>query len=222
MSTVAPAGEFAEGDLDRLEALLDAPPLSGTALGADALQGMLVALSIGPDEALPERWQDAALGAEPGEPAAPSPELAALLERFAADTQRRARDGTLSLLLYGLRRGRADYRSWCRGFLLGVELSGAGWYYAADADDVDELLFPIHVLAGELSDQERASYTPAAWRRLVLDAEANLDQTLSRLRDYWAIVRAPPQTVRRAMPKTGRNDPCPCGSGRKFKQCCGR
>ena len=21
--------------------------------------------------------------------------------------------------------------------------------------------------------------------------------------------------------KTGRNDPCPCGSGRKFKQCCG-
>jgi radical SAM superfamily enzyme YgiQ (UPF0313 family) len=24
------------------------------------------------------------------------------------------------------------------------------------------------------------------------------------------------------MPKIGRNDPCPCGSGRKFKQCCGR
>jgi hypothetical protein len=24
-----------------------------------------------------------------------------------------------------------------------------------------------------------------------------------------------------AAPKTGRNDPCPCGSGRKFKKCCG-
>jgi uncharacterized protein YecA (UPF0149 family) len=22
--------------------------------------------------------------------------------------------------------------------------------------------------------------------------------------------------------KPGRNDPCPCGSGKKFKQCCGR
>ena len=22
--------------------------------------------------------------------------------------------------------------------------------------------------------------------------------------------------------KTGRNDPCPCGSGRKYKKCCGR
>jgi hypothetical protein len=29
-------------------------------------------------------------------------------------------------------------------------------------------------------------------------------------------------TVKRAAPKAGRNDPCPCGSGRKFKQCCAR
>jgi preprotein translocase subunit SecA len=30
------------------------------------------------------------------------------------------------------------------------------------------------------------------------------------------------QTVRRFGEKIGRNDPCPCGSGRKFKQCHGR
>ena len=29
-------------------------------------------------------------------------------------------------------------------------------------------------------------------------------------------------TVRRQTPKVGRNDPCPCGSGKKYKQCCGR
>ncbi|MDQ0290002.1 preprotein translocase subunit SecA [Oligosphaera ethanolica] len=29
-------------------------------------------------------------------------------------------------------------------------------------------------------------------------------------------------TVRRAQPKVGRNDPCPCGSGKKYKACCGR
>jgi hypothetical protein len=27
--------------------------------------------------------------------------------------------------------------------------------------------------------------------------------------------------IRRATPKTGRNEPCPCGSGRKYKKCCG-
>ena len=28
--------------------------------------------------------------------------------------------------------------------------------------------------------------------------------------------------VRREAPKVGRNEPCPCGSGRKFKDCCGK
>jgi len=30
-----------------------------------------------------------------------------------------------------------------------------------------------------------------------------------------------PTTVRRTQPKVGRNDPCPCGSGKKYKRCCG-
>lgn len=30
------------------------------------------------------------------------------------------------------------------------------------------------------------------------------------------------QTYRREQPKVGRNDPCPCGSGEKYKKCCGR
>jgi len=33
--------------------------------------------------------------------------------------------------------------------------------------------------------------------------------------------REPPSTFARETPKVGRNDPCPCGSGRKFKKCCG-
>jgi preprotein translocase subunit SecA len=30
-----------------------------------------------------------------------------------------------------------------------------------------------------------------------------------------------PPTVKRINKKVGRNDPCPCGSGKKYKQCCG-
>jgi len=30
------------------------------------------------------------------------------------------------------------------------------------------------------------------------------------------------ETFRREMPKVGRNDPCPCGSGKKYKKCCGK
>ncbi|HZN61838.1 MAG TPA: SEC-C metal-binding domain-containing protein [Planctomycetota bacterium] len=42
---------------------------------------------------------------------------------------------------------------------------------------------------------------------------------LERLRPGGG-VRIPP--VRRGTAPIGRNDPCPCGSGKKFKKCCGR
>ena len=30
------------------------------------------------------------------------------------------------------------------------------------------------------------------------------------------------KTIVRETPKVGRNDPCPCGSGKKYKKCCGK
>ena len=34
--------------------------------------------------------------------------------------------------------------------------------------------------------------------------------------------RAKSATMRRDRPKVGRNDPCPCGSGKKYKKCHGK
>jgi SEC-C motif-containing protein len=38
---------------------------------------------------------------------------------------------------------------------------------------------------------------------------------------YFTTGKIMPKPVVRAAPKVGRNDPCSCGSGRKFKKCCG-
>ncbi|MDO5425912.1 MAG: SEC-C metal-binding domain-containing protein [Eubacteriales bacterium] len=38
--------------------------------------------------------------------------------------------------------------------------------------------------------------------------------------EFWDVPRQAP--VRRETPKVGRNDPCPCGSGKKYKRCCGK
>lgn len=40
------------------------------------------------------------------------------------------------------------------------------------------------------------------------------------LRSQWIEGMRQSATVARAEPKVGRNEPCPCGSGKKFKQCC--
>lgn len=38
----------------------------------------------------------------------------------------------------------------------------------------------------------------------------------------WEDKPAVQQPYVRTAPKVGRNDPCPCGSGKKYKKCCGK
>ncbi len=48
-------------------------------------------------------------------------------------------------------------------------------------------------------------------RKPVADADAVMEEALA----------AAASPVRRDVPKVGRNEPCPCGSGKKYKKCCG-
>lgn len=56
------------------------------------------------------------------------------------------------------------------------------------------------------------------------DADGGGTETQRRARSAAeaASKRKPVETVRRTAPKVKRNDPCPCGSGKKFKQCHGK
>jgi len=57
-------------------------------------------------------------------------------------------------------------------------------------------------------------------QQLLADSEEDLPQAVTDIYRFWHIKRSA-GTQRRNGPKVGRNDPCPCGSGKKFKQCCG-
>jgi uncharacterized protein len=175
---------------------------------------------MGPDAEISNRWIEVVLGEEAKRPDDAS--LLERLERFRASTASALANRSLLLITHRTRTGRDDYSQWCAAFLDGVDIAETDWFAAADFEELDELLFPIEVLAGALPERERAAYKPNQWRKLVRDAEDALADTVTRLADYWAIVRNPPATIRREQPKVGRNDPCPCGSGRKFKQCHGR
>ena len=51
--------------------------------------------------------------------------------------------------------------------------------------------------------------------------ESDLPHVLLDIYWYWQAIINKPQTVRREGEKIGRNDSCPCGSGKKYKACCG-
>ena len=53
------------------------------------------------------------------------------------------------------------------------------------------------------------------------DAMEDLVVTVADLHDLTRDMRYRVDTVKRDTPKVGRNDPCPCGSGKKYKQCHG-
>lgn len=55
--------------------------------------------------------------------------------------------------------------------------------------------------------------------------ELREDATFSRLDGKWYYVDGEihgQEPYRRSEPKVSRNEPCPCGSGKKYKKCCGR
>ncbi len=49
-----------------------------------------------------------------------------------------------------------------------------------------------------------------------------IDQARERQTAVSSQSQAQNTTIKRTTPKVGRNDPCPCGSGKKYKNCCGR
>jgi len=62
--------------------------------------------------------------------------------------------------------------------------------------------------------------------RMQLQRESDVERITQKERKQRMMMsRGPevkPETVRRQGKKVGRNEPCPCGSGKKYKQCCGR
>jgi uncharacterized protein len=128
---------------------------------------------------------------------------------------------------------------WAEGFLAGRErlADALGWPAAGSAGDeaLQPLLAPLQVLQ-EPSDSELFAAGVAAMRRRgpatgvasgqapddTLD-QALLDDALFAVQDLrlaW-IDFGPRVAPRRVAAAPGRNDPCPCGSGRKFKKCHG-
>jgi SEC-C motif-containing protein len=78
--------------------------------------------------------------------------------------------------------------------------------------------------AGGAADREGLVEFSARFRVEGKDHEHLETALFTRENDLWVYAGQAPvhgTTVRRESPKIGRNDPCPCGSGKKYKKCCG-
>ena len=240
MSTSTPPLSLSDEKLDRLEELLDDPALEDS-LRLDEAQGYLCAVLTGPVPMGEEEWLSDILGSEEALETSAGKEAAALLCEFAE-----AMENTLSLgeapelLLYPKSEDEdspSDYQPWCQAYLAGIDAAEEDWFeFLGDEENgldeetaeeigyLDERLFPLMVLSGdaETAAREHGEEWPQGeeLEEVVTDCEEELSQSVADIFRFWQAKRGVP-TLRRDEPKVGRNDPCPCGSGKKFKKCCG-
>lgn len=112
---------------------------------------------------------------------------------------------------------------WIEGFEKAVALRPAAWKAFLDADgDTVAAMSGMLMLAAiarrdeEVKDHDTASATAPD---RIADWVVNLNEW--RLANYQPMQSIDPRGGSASRKKVGRNDPCPCGSGKKYKKCCG-
>ncbi|GGJ97240.1 UPF0149 family protein [Luteimonas terricola] len=244
MSTPTIAPNYLDDDhIQRLAALLEQRAVPFKGLNLEALDGFLSALVVAPSLVLPSEWQPVVWGGKPPrwDSIEEAQEVQGLLMGHWNMCSARVRHGDddlpdhLAPLLWlpedpeltgeeALREDELDVgHDWALGFFAAVGLREQEWDRWLDDNDWMEDIFDLldRLVSGEVMDFEdpTAAATPISYRER-LEIIVGLPGMLADLNHHRVEALTPREPIRReATPE--RNAPCPCGSGRKYKKCCG-
>lgn len=220
------AGPLADAEFDRLDELLTGLDHEDTMI-VEELDGFLAALACVPESVSEDEWLAVALGVDPAEPGGVEiGDIVALLRRHAHHVRDALDSGQFAPVLGYDDRGHVDGSAWAVGFLRAVELHPDTWEAMLDEKDFGDALDAVEALASTLDDEPQAPVPTGAQRQATIDRMIGDVADIHEFFRPYRLSGTTPQglrveTLRRSEPKIGRNDPCPCGSGRKYKHCCG-
>ncbi len=199
------------------------------AMTMDCLHGFLSAIAIGPQEFVLSEWLPHVWGGDLQESpkfknAKESERIISLIVRFMHEisiTLEVAPKEYEPLFCEHEVDGKSliDGEAWCSGFWEGMHLVEESWDEIWDSN-LAPLMHPIYLLGSDEIEEEEVAIIedPKQVHKLSIEVEANVPQ----LHKFWLTrKKSRVETVVREVPKAGRNDACPCGSGEKFKKCCG-
>ena len=125
---------------------------------------------------------------------------------------------------------------WCDGYLQAYELTEDAWMEAheflasEDLSELDEEHMAFLGILAALADWDQAldkNENPERLKRNFPSLFTTVDEAILKihrvaimLEECFMRSEAESETFVRESAKTGRNDPCPCGSGQKYKKCC--
>ena len=218
-----------EAELDDLSAMLDQPG-NKRAMNLERLDGFLTALICGPQLVAPSKYFPKILGEAAFDDAASAQRFLSLIMRHWNSIANTLNSGEVYLpLMLEDESGIAQGNDWANGFLRGMEFGREDWSLLLNNEDHGGSLIAIFSLANEHDrDPKMRPYkrpiSAEVRERLIAGAAAGTMQIYRYFKAQRSVAKEPLRDLANClpnMPKIGRNDPCPCGSGRKFKQCSG-
>jgi uncharacterized protein len=106
-------------------------------------------------------------------------------------------------------------QAWATGFSIGMDYCAEAWKKLSEEEENRSLLAPFIALKqGYLPEKENEALTNEQRAELL----ATIPAAAHTLFHYWVEKTQSASNAPKA--KVGRNDPCPCGSGKKYKKCC--
>jgi uncharacterized protein len=131
----------------------------------------------------------------------------------------------LGLMMLQDEDGVAHGNDWARGFMRGMHMRHDGWAELMDDEERGGCLVPMMMLCHEHDEDPEMLPKPISPEKRE-DIKAHMAAGLLQAYRYFRAQRRVSASAHRSEPrhstsKVGRNDPCPCGSGKKYKKCCG-
>ncbi len=231
MSAFTQSEPLTDVELDRLGDFLKSCK-GGKAMSLEELDGFFAALIAGPDLVMPSDYLPEVLGGEMSDACEfgsldHANEILGLLMRHWNDIAATLHAGEFHVpLLLEDEHGMAHGNDWARGFMRGMEMCGDGWAELADDEEHSGWLLPVFMLCHEHDEDPEMRPGPISPKQRE-DVIVHMAAGLRKAYEYFRAHREACASTgfatepRRSVAKIGRNDPCPCGSGKKYKKCCG-
>ena len=223
---------LSDAEIDKLAEFLTSDEIPEECMDLSTLDGFLTGLVIGPDTIMPSQWLPVVWGETKSDEMAWKSRKKAerimglvmrqynsIVDAFQVDPHdfspimpvHQAAGEEVTII-----------DEWCWGFMQSVGLSAESWEPLLENEEQGAAILPI-TLHG----------TEEGWKLLEKDPKiskvpheewvAMLPAAVREIHEFWLPFRRAEAQVSQAAisQNVGRNESCPCGSGKKFKKCCG-
>lgn len=218
------ASSFPEIDLERLENFILSDKTADDCMMLSNMDGFLTAVAIGPELINPSEWLPIIFGGRMPSfsTVEEADEIIGIVMARYNEILRQVSKGAKAFepIYWENKQGQLVADDWAQGFLAACDLRKNAWQPLLASKEHKHLFVPIAVhmfdedgtpsFDIENDEEFRAIFNSAP--HLIPDCVVGIDRFWKQARNFY---HGP------AHHKVGRNDPCPCGSGKKYKKCCG-